>query len=184
MAGKMILRAILAYFHDKSAANGGPISILGASKSDFTEFRATRYDRTNKAIRPWGVMSTTDEALQEWNKKVRPSAKDYKSFRDPGQWLEYKDSFMVTLESHGLAHLVDDRYVVGNVAVHKREQEFLYKVLKDNFTHHESKTIIKAHRKDKDILQIWKKICTTCEKSISTSMMADRLLGYLTGVNL
>jgi hypothetical protein len=69
MASKMKLRAILAYYHNKSFTNGGPISILGATKADYTEFRATRYD-PNKAIRPWGVMSTSDEALQEWNKKV------------------------------------------------------------------------------------------------------------------
>jgi len=62
--------------------------------------------------------------------------------------------------------------------------KYLYKVFRDNILHHEAKLIVKFHSKTKDTALIWQKICKTYDKSISTSMNGDAILGWLTSSRL
>ena len=68
--------------------------------------------------------------------------------------------------------------------VDEAQCRFLYKVMKDNFLHHEAKSIVHDHRIDQDVREIWKKVCKYYDDSITTSMSADILLAYVSGVKL
>jgi len=98
--------------------------------------------------------------------------------------VDYKDVFLITLEAQNLTHLVDPSYVVTDVDLHKAQQSFLYKVLRDNMLHHEAKSIVKSHSKTKDIALIWGLTCETYDKSMSTSLNGDAILGWLMSARL
>jgi len=78
----------------------------------------------------------------------------------------------------------DPSYVVTDEDFHKAQQKFLYKVLRDNMLHHKAKSIVKSYAKTKDTALIWQKICETCDKSMSTSLNGNAILGWLTGTRL
>jgi len=73
--------------------------------------------------------------------------------------VDYKEVFMITLEAQNLTHLVDPSYVVTDEDLHKAQQKFLCKVLRDNMLHHEAKSIVKYHMETKDTATIWQKAC-------------------------
>jgi len=50
--------------------------------------------------------------------------------------------------------------------------------------HHEAKLIVKFHAKAKDSALIWQLMCETYDKSVSTSLNGDSVLGWLTGTGL
>jgi len=98
---KMILRAFLAFYHHESHKKRGGINILDATAVQFKNFRNSEYDPT-KEITPWGLASFKNEGLSNWNKLVKPSARDFKPFREANNWVDYKDTFMITLEAQTL----------------------------------------------------------------------------------
>jgi len=159
------------------------INILESTPGQFKNFRNTECDPT-KEIVPWGLTISTNKGLADWNKLVKLSARDFKPYREANNWVDYKEVFMITLEAQNLTHLVDPSYVVVNVDLHKAQQKFLYKVLRDNMLHHEAKSIVKAHASDKNTALIWQKMCETYDKSMSTSLNGDAILGWLTSTRL
>jgi len=50
--------------------------------------------------------------------------------------------------------------------------------------HHKAKSIVKSNAKTKDTALIWQLICETYDKSMSTSLNGDAILGWLTGSRL
>jgi len=52
---------------------------------------------------------------------VKPSARDFKPYREANNWVDYKEVFMTTLEAQNLTHLVDPSYVVVDVDLHKAQ---------------------------------------------------------------
>jgi len=91
---------------------------------------------------------------------------------------------MIALEAQNLTHLVDPSYVVVDEDLHKAQQKFLYKVLRDNMLHHEAKSIVKFHAKIKDTALIWQKICKTYDEPMSPSLNGNAILGWLTSSRL
>ena len=156
---------------------------MNATLEDYKKFRTTIYDPM-KEIVPWALTSGKSEGLSNWNKSVKPSAREYKTFRETANWVQYKEDFLVTLEAQNLTHLVDPNYVITDPDLDEAQSKFLYKVMKDNILHHEAKAIIKKHKKTKDIRTIWKEICAFYDDSVMTSMSADTILGYLADVKL
>jgi len=180
---KMILRAFLAFYHHQSHKKRGGINVLKATPGQFKHFRSTECDPT-KDITPWGLAISKNQGLADWNKLVKPSARDFKPFREANNWVDYKEVFMITLEAQNLTHLVDPTYVVVDDNLHQAQQKFLYKVFKDNLLHHEAKAIVKHHTKTKDTALIWQKVCKTYDESMSTSLNGDAVLGWLTSSRL
>ena len=180
---KLVLRAILAFYHSESHKVGGGINMATRSLLQFKEFQTLAYD-PNKPIIPWALMTTHNDLLSNWNKSIKPNARDFKPFREANNWLEHKLSFQITLDSQNLSHLIDEGYVPTDIDVDKAQQKFLYKVMLDNFVHHEAKAIVKKHIDDKDTRQIWKEIMAFYDDSITTSINADMVLNYLTSVRL
>jgi len=80
--------------------------------------------------------------------------------------------------------LIDPNHVVTDVDLCKAQQSCLYKVFRDNMTHHEAKSIVKSHSKTKDAALTWKLPCETYDKSMSTSLNGDAILMWLTNARL
>jgi len=126
---KMMLQAFLAFYHHESHKKRGGIDVLDTTLPvQFKVFRNSEYDPT-KEITPWGLAVSHNKGLADWNKLVKPSARDFKPFREANNWVDYKDAFLITLEAQNLTHLVDPSYVVTDEDLHKAQQSFLYKVL-------------------------------------------------------
>jgi len=181
---KMILPAFLAFYHHMSHKKRGGVNVLNtALPAQFKNFHNSEHDRT-KEITPWGLAISHNKGLADWNKLVKPSARDFKPHREANGWVDYKEAFMIALEAQNLTHLVDPSCVVTDEDLHKAQQKFLYKVLRDNVTHHEAKSIVKSYAKTKDTALIWQKTCETYDKSVSTSLNGDAILGWLTSTGL
>ena len=179
----MVLRALLAFYHHMSHMKKGAVNIAKYSPTAFKEFRKKAYD-PSKPIVPWSLMTNTNEGLSNWNKLNRPNAKDFKPFREVSQWYEYKESIQITLESQGLSHLVDDKFAIVDKDLDEAQRKFLYKAFKDCFIHHEAKSIVKAHKEDKDTRKIWKEVCNFYDDSITMSIQADILMSHISDVKL
>ena len=185
MACKLQLRALLSYYHELSHKKRGGISINAPQRTltEFKEFRATSYDPTQPIV-PWWKMTAKSEGLSNWNKSIKPNARDFKPFREMNLWIEYKESFLITLEAQNLTHLVEKNPIIHDDDLDKAQRKFLFKVMKDNFLHHEAKSIVKKYTTDKDTRKIWEELCDFYDSSITTAMCADVLMAYLADVKL
>jgi len=79
---KMLLRALLAFYHHESNKRLGGVNILESTAGQFKNFRNTEHDPT-KEIVPWGLALSKNKGLSNWNKMVKPSARDFKLSRSP-----------------------------------------------------------------------------------------------------
>jgi len=93
---KMILRAFLAFYHHQSHKKRGGINILDSAVGQFKYFRNSECDPT-KDITPWGLAISHNKGLTDWNNLVKPSAQDFKPYREANSWVDYKEVFMITL---------------------------------------------------------------------------------------
>jgi len=117
---------------------------------------------------PWGLALSKNEGLSNWNKLVKPSARDFKTFREANNWVDFKDGLIIPLEAQNLTHLVDPSYTIVDPDLHKAQQKFLYKVMRDVLLHHAAKSIVKFFSKTKDTCVIWQKMCKAYDESIPT----------------
>jgi len=88
-------------------------------------------------------MTAKSEGPSNWNKSIKPNAHDFKPFREMNLWIEYKESFLITLEAQNLTHLVKKNPAIHDDDLDSAQLKFLFKVMKDNFLHHEAKSIVK-----------------------------------------
>jgi len=185
LGNKLQLRALLAYYHELSHKKQGGININGPGRTlaEFKAFRATSYDPTQPIV-PWWKMTAKSEGLSNWNKSIKPNARDFKPFREMNLWTEYKESFLITLEAQNLTHLVEKNPIIHDDDLDKAQRKFMYKVMKDNFLHHEAKSIVKKYTVNKDTRRIWEELCEFYDSSITTAMNADVLMTYLADVKL
>jgi len=185
MACKLQIRALLSYYHELSHKKRGGISINAPARTltKFKEFRATSYDPTQPIV-PWWKMTAKSEELSNWNKSIKPNARDFKPFREMNLWIEHKESFLVTLEAQNLTHLVEKNPIIHDDDLDSAQRKFLFKVMKDNFLHHEAKLIVKKCTTDKDTRRIWEELCKFYDSSITTAMHADVLMTHLADVKL
>jgi len=174
-----MLRALLAFCHHESHKQRGGVDVLEPTVPMlFKVFCNSECDPT-KEIAPWGLAVSHNKGLSDWNKLIKPSARDFKPFREANDWIDYKDVFVIALEAQSLTHLVDPTCVVIDADLHKAQQNFLHKMLRDDMLHHEAKSVVKSHSKTKDVALIWQLISETCDKSMSTSLNGDALLSWL-----
>jgi len=126
---KMILQAFLAFYHHMSHKKRGGINVLDTTLPvQFKIFRNSEYDPT-KEITPWDLAISHNKGLTDWNKLVKPSARDFKPYREANGWVDYKEVFMIALKAQNLTHLVDPSYVVTDEDLHKAQQKYLHKAL-------------------------------------------------------
>jgi len=115
----MTLGAFLAFCHHESHKKRGGVNVLDtALPVQFKIFRNSDCDPT-KEIAPWGLAVSHNKGLLDWNKLVKPSARDFKPFREANNCVDYKNVFLIALEAQNLTHLVDPSCVVTDVDLHK-----------------------------------------------------------------
>ena len=85
---RMILRAFLAFHHHESHKKRGGVNILEAAAAQFKHFRNSECDPA-KEITPWGLAISKNAGLSNWNKLVKPSARDFKPCREANNWVDY-----------------------------------------------------------------------------------------------
>jgi len=174
----------LAFCHHESHKKRGGVNVLDTTlPAQFKACRNSEHDPT-KEIAPWGLAVSHNKGLADWNKLVKPSTRDFKPYREANNWTDYKEVFVITLEAKHLAHLINPNCVVTDVDLHKAQQSFLCKVLRDDVPHQEAKSIVKSHSKTKDTALIWQPSCETYDKSMSTSSNGDAILMWLTSTGL
>jgi len=156
MAYKLQLWALLSCYHELSHKKWGGIDINAPARmlAKFKMFRATSCDPTQPIV-PWWKMTVKSEGLNNWNKSIKPNVRDFKPFRGMNAWTECKESFMITLEAQNLTHLVEKNPTVHDADLDCAQWKFMYKVMKDNFLHHEAKSIVKKHTSTKNTRLIW-----------------------------
>jgi len=181
---KMTLRAFLAFCHHMSHKQRGGVNVLNPTLSaQFKNCSNSECDPA-KEIAPWGPAVSNNKGILDWNKLVKPSAQDFKPHHEANGWVDCKEVFVIALRAQNPTHAVDPKHVVTDVDLHKAQQNFLHKVLPDNMTHHEAKSIVKSHSKTKDTALVWQLMCETHDKSMSTSLNGDAVLGWLTSTGL
>jgi len=153
------------------------------TSAEFKGFRATSCDPAQPIV-PWWKMTAKREGLSNWNKSIKPNARDFKPFGEMNSWIEHKESFLVTLEVQNLTHLVEKNPMVHDDDLDNAQRKFLFKVMKDDFSHHEAKSIVKKRTKDKDTRSIWEELCEFRDRSIAAAMCADILMRHLADVEL
>jgi hypothetical protein len=89
----------------------------------------------NEPILPWNSKNTPvlktrdDEQVIQWQKTTKPNSKDYKAvFKDEAYcWARAKESFLGTIESHGLQDLVEDPagFVPDNKELDEKKRKWL-----------------------------------------------------------
>jgi len=127
-------------------------------------------------------MTAKSEGLSKWNKSIKPNVRDFKPFRETNLWTEHEESFLVTLEAQSLTHLVEKNPTIHDDDLDKAQRKFLFKAMKDNFLHHEAKSIVKKCTADKDTRKVWEELCDFCDSSIAAAMCADALMAHLADV--
>ena len=185
---RKLLQAVIAFFHTCSRIKNGRINITDAEfdKDAFDAFRINTF-RPELPIVPWHVQKETDEdalALIEWNKRVKPNKSDYKEFKDDVFWTKSKESFMDTLESQGLDHLIDETHKPTNKELDVTQMKWLYDVMSSKFLAPAAKAIVIANKKDKDTRKLWKELIEHYGASMSGMLRAQKISGYLTSTRL
>ena len=98
MAHKLQLRAPLSCCCELSHKKRGGISTNAPSRTlaEFKAFQATSHDPAQPIVPRW-KMTAKSEGLSNWNKSIKPNARDFKPFREMKLWIEYEESFLITL---------------------------------------------------------------------------------------
>ena len=95
------LRCLKGFYHTACYVANAPIEITSLDVTMFDQYRTTAYD-PEAPIKPW-KKTTTDtsesDAMDRWQRTVKPSKSDYKEFRDETTWIRAKEKFITTLES-------------------------------------------------------------------------------------
>jgi len=124
-------------------------------------------------------MTVKSEGLTNWNKSIKPNARDFKPFREMNEWVEYKESFIITLEAQNLTHLVKKNPNIHDDDLDCVQRKCMYKVMKDNFLHHEAKSIVKKYNNTKDTRLNWEELCEFYDNSITTAINANVVVSYI-----
>ena len=180
------LRCLKAFYHMACLTANKSIEISGLDVAMFDQYRTTMYD-PEAPIKPWNSMTTDtsgQDAMDRWQRTVKPSKNDYKEFRDETTWIRAKEKFVTTLESQNLQHLVEEHHVVTNGPLDTAQKKWLYKVLQDIMQAPIAKSIVTKHLEHKDTRAIWKEICEHYDKSMSQSLCSQQLSTYLTSTRL
>jgi len=125
-------------------------------------------------------MTAMSEGPANWNKSIKPNARDFKPFGEMNLWIE--ESFLVPPEAQNLTHLVEMNPIIHDDDLDSAQQKFLFKAMKDNFLHHEAKSIVKKRTADKDTRRIWQELCDFYDSLITAAMCADVLMTHLADI--
>ncbi len=115
---------------------------------------------------------------------MKPSANAFKDFKEEALWSKAKQRTINTLESQGLLHMIQPKYVVINQELDTAQKSWLYKVFEDTFLHGNAKTIIAAHATDKDTRAMWKEFEEYYDFSMAAQIRSQKHSSYITSTRL
>ena len=185
VADKRRLCILLASYHHFSRELKRPIAIERLKKTQFDLYRTQLYVPHDK-ITPWRVAAprSSNPELTAWKKSVKLSKSDFTPFKDEVYWVRWKKSFLSTLESQDLQHVVDSSIVPTDMELDALQRKWVYKVLVDVAKTPITKTIVDNHYDDKDTRAIWDEIQKHYDGSMTTQLHSQRLSTYLTSARL
>jgi hypothetical protein len=188
LINKRRLIILLAFYHHCCAQISAEVKIENIPRTAFDDFRTMEYN-SNSPIRPWKTVTatsatTSESELSVWKKSVCPNKADYKEFRDESLWIRSKEQFTTTLESHSLAHLIDESYVVTDFDLDQAQRGWLYSVMQTAFKAPMAKTIVTKHLTDKNTRDIWKELCEYYDSSMTSVLRVQQISSYLTSTRL
>jgi len=146
-----------------------------STAQEFKIFRNTECNPTPEIV-PRGMILSKNEGLSNWNKMVKPSAHDFKVFRESNNWVKCKDGRI-----HGYSWSPNSYSFGGQESPHHWSGPRWGSSI---CAHHQAKFIVKMHAKTKNARTVWEQVCKTHDVSISTSMNGDTIFGWLAGVKL
>ena len=166
------------------------IDIGPHTRAQVDAFRtSTDYDPT-KPLRPWWTpvpeeeMTKNDKELASWNRSVKPSKSDYLEFRDETQWLNYKEITVITVNSQGLSHVLDESFVPTNLALYERQSNWLFSVFMTKFKTPFSKSLIKKYQTSQNTKALWKELSEHMDESFTGEITVQKLSTFLTSFRL
>ena len=182
---KRLLKLVLSLYHTISRENGKSYDVSKVRKVTFDEYRVTDYDPSAPIV-PWFVKkrNAEDPDIANWKKAIRPSRGDFKELKDDTHWNLHSEHVKTTLQSQGLLHLIDEKFVPKNTDLDKLQQNWLYKILQDTLKTPSTRSIIKAHLGDMNTRKIWKELCNLYSGSMNTEFRTQQLSTYLTSTRL
>ena len=128
------LKIVLAFYHHCCRKANGPVNISLATKVMYDTFRTSIYDPT-KPIIPWTAkLPNEDDDVTMWRRTIKPNRADFKIFKDDVYWTRSKESFVTTVESQGLAHLIDPAHKPSNAELDDIQPTEV--ALQDHARHH------------------------------------------------
>ena len=184
------LKILYAYYNYQCRLAKTWIDIGLHTKGQLDAFRTSiDYDPT-KPLRPWWTpipeeeMTKNDKELASWNRSVKPSKSDYLEFRDETQWLNYKEITVITVNSQGLSHVLDESFVPTNLALYERQSNWLFSVFMTKFKTPFSKSLIKKYQTTQDTRALWKELSEHMDESFTGEITVQKLSTFLTSFRL
>jgi len=178
---KLQLHALLSCCHELSHKKNGGVGIDLRTLAEHKVCQTHSCDPAQTIV-PWWKMTIESEGLANWNKSIKPNQHDFKPFREMNEWVECKESFMITLEAQNLTHLVEKNQVIHDADLDEALRKFMCKAMKDDFLHPKAKTLVKKHANGKDTRLIREEACQFYDGSITTSIDVDVILVHLADV--
>ena len=189
LAKRRKIAIFLQFYHEKSRKAGAQVDPETLDRDEFDDFRCSKYD-PKRGIIPWGVnvdagkTSPEEHAMQTWTKTIRPSAKDFKIFKDGHKFSKYKPHFESSLKACGLEHTVDTTHAPQYPDLYRKQQDWVFKVMEDNFEAPAAKAIVRENRTTMNTATIWHAICTHYKTHMNTELRSQTLSTYMTSARL
>ena len=144
------------YMRSKVESNDffGSYEFLTTARRAFQEFLANTY-LPDAPIKSWRAIQREGYGnekvqLDNWNKQLRLSVKDFPIFKDPVFWVKHKRQFKVAVDSYSLGHLFDVNHVPPNLPLFQAQQGWAYKMLQETLQEPFCKSVVIKYASTKD----------------------------------
>ena len=173
------LRAAIHFYHHASRENQAALDPKTLTKDAYDTFRIGVYNPDAKVI-PWHI-PLKSEGVKQWEKGIKRSADAHNKLNDGAHFPKWFDHTLSTLKSQALEHLTDPNYVVSDNDLYAKETDWFYNILDSKVKQPRMQDIIRGHKQDKCIPDIWRELVETYENSVSYINQKADLQKVITG---
>jgi hypothetical protein len=186
---KMMITALLQFYHMKSRAISKPADLTSVTKTNFDRFWMTMFDPSQPIVpwhcpRPDSHLSAKKRALANWNKTIKPSKSDYVTFKEEAYWFRFKEDFSTMARSHGLFHMLDINHTPIYIKLDKEQMLWMLSVMKKCFQAHNARLIVNKNLSHRNTHIIWDLICKAYDNSMTADLKSQQILTWLTQTQL
>ena len=180
---KTQLKTLLAYYHFQSRKAGKSADIMGCPIDEWNEFRLS-YDADSPISNFRKPDKATTDALITWRKAVQPSRSDIEELKKDFYWPIWRDRFLKYLKSCGLLHLLQKGYTPTNAELHAMQLAWLMVTFDKKVLIAILRTIIIELRDSDDCPELWERMNTTMDGTMSTEICLSSLATFITSTRL